>query len=94
MASGKHGNNLKKNGANLGFKATIWAAADKLHNNMNAAEYKHVILDLIFLKYIPDAFEEKHGQLLQGYQRASSGCPMRLASPIYSFRRINKWLMI
>jgi len=48
------------NGANLGFEATLWAAADKLRNNMDAAEYKHVVLGLIFLKYISDAFLERH----------------------------------
>jgi hypothetical protein len=52
------------NGANLGFEATVWAAADKLRNNMDAAEYKHVVLGLIFLKYISDVFEERHAQLL------------------------------
>ncbi len=36
--------------ANLGFEATLWLAADKLRNNMDAAEYKHVVLGLIFLK--------------------------------------------
>src|SRR5512135_2837971 len=51
------------NGANLGFEATLWAAADKMRNNMDAAEYKHVVLGLIFLKYISDAFEERRGQL-------------------------------
>jgi len=48
------------NGANLGFETTLWQAADKLRNNMDAAEYKHVVLGLIFLKYISDAFEERH----------------------------------
>ncbi len=52
------------NGANLGFEAKMWLAADKLRNNMDAAEYKHVVLGLIFLKYISDSFEEKHQQLL------------------------------
>jgi type I restriction enzyme M protein len=52
------------NGANLGFEPTLWAAADKLRNNMDAAEYKHVVLGLIFLKYISDAFKERHDQLL------------------------------
>ncbi len=41
----------------LGFEAKLWAAADALRNNMDAAEYKHVVLGLIFLKYISDAFE-------------------------------------
>lgn len=43
----------------------MWQAADKLRNNMDAAEYKHVVLGLIFLKYISDAFEEKHAELSQ-----------------------------
>jgi len=38
-----------------GFKATLWAAADKFRNNMDAVEYKHVVLGLIFLKFISDA---------------------------------------
>jgi type I restriction enzyme M protein len=50
-------------GANLGFEAKLWAAADALRNNMDAAEYKHVVLGLIFLKYISDAFETKHAEL-------------------------------
>jgi type I restriction enzyme M protein len=49
--------------ANLGFEAKLWAAADALRNNMDAAEYKHVVLGLIFLKYISDAFEEQHTAL-------------------------------
>lgn len=53
------------NGANLGFEETMWKAADKLRNNMDAAEYKHVVLGLIFLKYISDSFEEKYQELLE-----------------------------
>ncbi len=57
----------KKNGtestATVGFEAQLWAAADALRNNMDAAEYKHVVLGLIFLKYISDAFEDKHAEL-------------------------------
>lgn len=51
------------NGANLGFEADLWRAADALRSNMDAAEYKHVVLGLIFLKYISDAFEEQHARL-------------------------------
>ncbi len=50
-------------GANLGFEAKLWQTADKLRNNMDAAEYKHVVLGLIFLKYISDAFDERHAAL-------------------------------
>ncbi|MCC7140226.1 MAG: SAM-dependent DNA methyltransferase [Planctomycetes bacterium] len=49
--------------ANLGFETQLWAAADKLRANMDAAEYKHVALGLIFLKYISDAFEAQHARL-------------------------------
>jgi type I restriction enzyme M protein len=52
------------NGATLGFEAKLWEVADKLRNNMDAAEYKHVVLGLIFLKYISDAFEEHRFKLL------------------------------
>ena len=51
------------NGANLGFESELWRAADALRSNMDAAEYKHVVLGLIFLKYISDAFEEQRAKL-------------------------------
>ncbi len=67
MARGKKStekpNKANDTGANLGFEAKLWAAADALRNNMDAAEYKHVVLGLIFLKYISDAFEAKHAEL-------------------------------
>lgn len=53
------------NGANLGFEEKLWKAADKLRNNIDAAEYKHVVLGLIFLKYIADSFEQVHKALLE-----------------------------
>lgn len=52
--------------AQLGFEQKLWLAADKLRNNMDAAEYKHVVLGLIFLKYISDSFEEHHALLVAG----------------------------
>lgn len=54
----------KNKDKHLGFEAKLWAAADKLRNNMDAAEYKHVVLGLIFLKYVSDAFESLHKKLL------------------------------
>jgi len=51
------------NGANLGFENQLWAAADKLRGHMDASEYKHVVLGLIFLKYISDAFQSKYQEL-------------------------------
>ena len=47
----------------LGLEAKLWQAADKLRNNMDAAEYKHVVLGLLFLKYVSDSFEEHHAKL-------------------------------
>ena len=44
----------------------LWKAADKLRKNIDAAEYKHVVLGLIFLKYISDAFEEHYDRLKAG----------------------------
>ncbi|MFN8445062.1 MAG: class I SAM-dependent DNA methyltransferase [Caldilineaceae bacterium] len=53
----------RSNSANLGFEAQLWKTADALRNNMDAAEYKHVVLGLLFLKYISDAFEEQYHKL-------------------------------
>lgn len=66
MAKRTASNKQKNGGANLGFEAQLWAAADALRNNMDAAEHKHVVLGLIFLKYISDAFEEQHVRLDAG----------------------------
>src|SRR5687767_15266280 len=46
--------------ANVGYEAELWQMADALRGSMDAAEYKHVCLGLLFLKYISDAFEERH----------------------------------
>ncbi len=54
---------MSNNGANLGFERKLWSSADKLRSNMDAAEYKHVVLGLIFLKYISDAFTEVYEKL-------------------------------
>src|SRR3954471_6179579 len=63
MARSRSAKRSNNSTANLGFEAKLWLAADKLRSNMDAAEYKHVVLGLIFLKYISDAFEEKHAAL-------------------------------
>ncbi len=54
-------------GATTGHEAELWAMANKLRGSMDAAEYKHVVLGLIFLKYISDAFEERHAAVLAEY---------------------------
>jgi len=67
MARGKVKNNGKPDGPDkstaLGFEARLWAMADKLRSNMDAAEYKHVVLGLIFLKFISDKFNAKYQDL-------------------------------
>ena len=50
-------------GALTGYEAELWRMADALRGSMDAAEYKHVVLGLIFLKYISDAFLELHAWL-------------------------------
>jgi type I restriction enzyme M protein len=53
------------NGVSLGFEAEMFKAADKLRGNMEPSDYKHVVLGLIFLKYISDAFESKYQKLIK-----------------------------
>lgn len=53
------------NTAAIGFEEQIWKAADILRGNIDAAEYKHVVLGLIFLKYISDKFDERYQELLE-----------------------------
>jgi type I restriction-modification system DNA methylase subunit len=60
-----HQGKAKANGANLGFEEKLWLTADKLRGHLDPAEYKHVVLGLVFLKYISDAFEERHTWLLR-----------------------------
>ncbi len=67
MPAKKSARGAKKDStATIGFEAKLWLAADKLRNNMDAAEYKHVVLGLIFLKYISEAFAEHHARLVAG----------------------------
>jgi type I restriction enzyme M protein len=61
--------------ANLGFEQKLWLTADKLRNNMDAAEYKHVVLGLIFLKYISDTFEKHRAKLLAGAKSKTGDYP-------------------
>ena len=62
---------MTKNETNLGFEQKLWQAADKMRNNMDAAEYKHVVLGIIFLKYISDAFLEVYDQLKRSQDKLS-----------------------
>jgi len=59
----KKASKKETNSAKLGFEETLWQAANKLRGHLDAAEYKHVVLGLIFLKYISDAFDELYQEL-------------------------------
>src|SRR5947209_11260678 len=63
MAKQRTNSTKPSNGANLGFEQKLWAAADKLRGHMDASEYKHVVLGLVFLKYISDAFDRRRAEL-------------------------------
>lgn len=67
--------NNKKEPKEEPLEKKLWKAADKLRKNMDAAEYKHVVLGLIFLKYISDAFEELHTKLIEGEGRYEDADP-------------------
>ncbi len=88
----------KSNAAVIGFEAKLWLAADKLRNNMDAAEYKHVVLGLIFLKYISDAFEEMRARLEAGtgdYAGANPEDPDEYqAENVFWVPREARWLQL
>jgi type I restriction-modification system DNA methylase subunit len=69
MAKPKNSRGSKNTGATVGYEAQLWQMADALRGSMDAAEYKHVVLGLIFLKYISDAFEEQHAKLVAEHAR-------------------------
>lgn len=51
----------------LGYESKLWDMADKLRNKIEPSEYKHVVLGLIFLKYITDSFEERYIEVKEKY---------------------------
>ncbi len=65
MARARRGAARKDGRGDLGFEATLWQAADKLRGNLDSGEYKHVVLGLIFLKYISDAFDEARAEIVK-----------------------------
>ena len=65
----------KKSNTTESFEQQLWKAADKLRKNIDAAEYKHVVLGLIFLRYISDAFENLYEKLKKGQGEYSGADP-------------------
>ena len=78
-------------GANLGFEAQLWVAADKLRGNMEPSDYKHVALGLIFLKYISDAFEAKRADLLTEELADPEDPEEYLAENVFWVPRAARW---
>jgi len=79
------------NGANLGFEAELFKAADKLRGNMEPSDYKHVALGLIFLKYISDAFEKKHKALITEDSQAAEDRDEYLADNVFWVPKEARW---
>ncbi|GAB4297623.1 MAG: class I SAM-dependent DNA methyltransferase [Desulfuromonadia bacterium] len=79
------------NGAHLGFEAELFKAADKLRGNMEPSDYKHVVLGLIFLKYISDAFEAKRAALLAEDPAAAEDRDEYLADSVFWVPKDARW---
>ena len=74
-------------------EAEYWRMADALRGSMDAAEYKHVILGLIFLKYISDAFEERHAEVLSEFgEEAAEDRDEYVAENIFWVPAEARWL--
>ncbi len=87
MAKRKAGNS-----ATTGYEAELWEMADKLRGSMDAAEYKHVVLGLLFLKYISDAFEERHAEVLAEWDEdAAEDRDEYIAENIFWVPREARW---
>ena len=63
------------------IKKTLWATADKLRANMDAAEYKHIVLGLIFVKYISDAFQARRDLLTKRFLNEQDECQLTYSRP-------------
>lgn len=84
----------KPNGANVGFEETLWSAADKMRNNMDPAEYKHVVLGLIFLKYISDSFAEVYNTIKSDpeyYDSQEEDKDAYLAEGVFCVPQVARW---
>ena len=79
------------NGANLGFEQQLWQMADKLRGHMDAAEYKHVVLGLIFLKYISDAFQERYEALKKEPHADAEDRDEYTAESVFWVPKVARW---
>ncbi len=85
-------NRQTSGGATTGYESELWAMADALGGSMDAAEYKHVVLGLIFLKYISDAFEERREAVLADWgEEAAEDRDEYIAENIFWVPREARW---
>ena len=80
-----------RNGATIGYEAELWAMADTLRGAMDASEYKHIALGLIFLKYISDAFEAKRTDLLNEELADAEDPEEYLAENVFWVPKAGRW---
>src|SRR5699024_2860063 len=80
--------------ANIGFEEKLWGMADKLRGSMDASEYKHVVLGLLFLKYVYDSFEELHATLSEEEWADPEDKDEYLAENIYWVPKKARWTYI
>ena len=84
----------KQSTSTIGFEKQIWDAACVLRGNIDASEYKSVVLGLIFLKYISDSFDAKYQELLaegEGYEEGSVLLPLEVIAETAFQCRIPAW---
>lgn len=82
---------MAENTGNIGFEETLWKAADKLRGSMDASEYKHVVLGLIFLKYISDKFETRYTELVAEGEGFEEELDEYLAQNVFWVPREARW---
>jgi type I restriction enzyme M protein len=87
----KNGNGKKTNGANVGFEADLFLAADKLRKNLEPSDYKHVVLGLIFLRHISQSFEAKRKALLADDPSAAEDPDEYLADNVFWVPKDARW---
>lgn len=85
------GNTAASGGGALGFEDTLWQAADRLRGSMGPSDYKHIVLGLIFLKYISDSFEQKYQVLAKEDPKAAEDKDEYLAENVFWVPKEARW---
>ena len=84
----------KQNTADIGFEKEIWKAADLLRGNLDASEYKSVVLGLIFQKYISDKFETKYQELVNNGEGFEEDRDEYMADNIFFVPQEARWSVV